>query len=242
MNNILQDYLRFAFTPESTNIQNTTDYNPNILHEKAAIGSIHKSRIIRKGFFNSVSYVYEYGDETTGYIPILYAKKSPLNYSIYAYSNQKTPIAQIKSNFLGTEYLLVENKKQTYFLRYEMCMFHNFGPRKMTVFYTGNDDHNVNSLSKRIKEKRWDQVITLVNKLPEYNSVLETYILNFNGRVTEPSIKNYQLIHPMNIDNILLTFGKRDTNIFVVDFTHPLNAVEAFFFGICSLDFKFCYE
>lgn len=217
-------------------------FDPSILHTPARVDSIHKGRIIRKKGIASTTYTYEYGDDDSGFQPVLFAKKSFCKIRIFAAGDKKTPIALIRSNIIGTEYILFERGRETYIVRFEIRIFNNYGPRKLTVFFTGHDDAGMKPLSQRVKDKRWDQVITLTNRLPEYNSVLETYILNFLGRVTEPSIKNFQLIHPMDIDNILLTFGKTDKDVFVVDFTHPFNAVEAFFFGICSLDMKLCWE
>lgn len=225
----------------SDNPSNAT-FDPNILYTPADHLTLHKGRILRKNKISSITYIYEYGDDSSGFIPILYAKKTFFKFQIFSTMNKKVPIAHIQSNFLGTKYTLSENNKETFILRFEINMFNNYGPRKLTVFFTGHDGHNLMPLTSRVKNKRWDQVITLTNRLPEYNSMLETYILNFNGRVTQPSIKNFQLIHPMDLDNILLTFGKTGKDMFVIDFTHPLNAVEAFFFGICSLDTKFCCE
>lgn len=37
-------------------------------------------------------------------------------------------------------------------------------------------------------------MICLKNKLPTWNSVLGAYVLNFLGRITVPSVKNFQLV------------------------------------------------
>jgi tubby-related protein 1 len=74
--------------------------------------------------------------------------------------------------------------------------------------------------------------------------------LNFNGRVLQPSKKNFQLIlegsdsnNSNNVNNsnnalndgsnsnIILQFGKRKKNVYALDFTYPINAIQAF--GIC---------
>lgn len=46
------------------------------------------------------------------------------------------------------------------------------------------------------------------NKPPRWNEALGAYCLNFNGRVTEASVKNFQLISSNNPDHIILQFGK----------------------------------
>ena len=34
-------------------------------------------------------------------------------------------------------------------------------------------------------------LIWFVNKIPRYDPVKKTYLLNFSGRVTKPSVKNF---------------------------------------------------
>lgn len=43
-----------------------------------------------------------------------------------------------------------------------------------------------------------DQLITLINKCPSWNEQTHSYVLNFHGRVTQASVKNFQIIHPDN--------------------------------------------
>ena len=40
------------------------------------------------------------------------------------------------------------------------------------------------------------EMVCLINKPPTWNIALEAYVLNFSGRVTMPSVKNFQLIDP----------------------------------------------
>lgn len=43
-----------------------------------------------------------------------------------------------------------------------------------------------------------DKLVTLVNKSPSWNEQTQSYVLNFHGRVTQASVKNFQIIHPDN--------------------------------------------
>jgi tubby-related protein 1 len=51
-------------------------------------------------------------------------------------------------------------------------------------------------------------MVTLRNKTPKWNDQLGAYCLNFNGRVTHASVKNFQLISSDDPDTIILQFGK----------------------------------
>ena len=40
-----------------------------------------------------------------------------------------------------------------------------------------------------------DQLIELGNKTPVWNDDTQSYVLNFHGRVTQASVKNFQIVH-----------------------------------------------
>mmetsp|Transcript_19373 Transcript_19373/g.18716 ORF Transcript_19373/g.18716 Transcript_19373/m.18716 type:complete len:387 (-) Transcript_19373:36-1196(-) len=52
--------------------------------------------------------------------------------------------------------------------------------------------------------------------------------LNFRGRVSVPSVKNFQLVPEDDVDNIICQFGKIDDDRFHLDFKAPFNAFQAF--------------
>lgn len=52
--------------------------------------------------------------------------------------------------------------------------------------------------------------------------------LNFHGRVSVPSVKNFQLISVDDVDNIVCQFGKVDDDRFHMDYKTPFNALQAF--------------
>lgn len=86
------------------------------------------------------------------------------------------------------------------------------------------------------------QNIFLRNKPPQWNEESQSYVLNFNGRVTMASVKNFQVIHNDDPDYIVLQFGKVSPNIFSMDYQYPMSALQAF--GICltSFDAKLACE
>merc|ERR1740117_2757675 len=60
-----------------------------------------------------------------------------------------------------------------------------------------------------------------VNKSPKWNDQLGAYVLNFNKRVTQASVKNFQLCQDgdkADPDTVFLQFGRVDKEIFNIDF------------------------
>ncbi|XP_031476487.1 tubby-like F-box protein 14 [Nymphaea colorata] len=103
--------------------------------------------------------------------------------------------------------------------------------------------------------------LILKNKAPRWHEQLQCWCLNFRGRVTVASVKNFQLIAAVESpepaaagtsqtqtsggsehDKILLQFGKIGKDIFTMDYRYPLSAFQAF--GIClsSFDTKLACE
>eukprot|EP00622_Pseudochattonella_farcimen_P002231 FR737126.1.p1 GENE.FR737126.1~~FR737126.1.p1 ORF type:complete len:141 (+),score=21.01 FR737126.1:551-973(+) len=54
------------------------------------------------------------------------------------------------------------------------------------------------------------------------------YRLNFHGRATVPSVKNFQLVDRRDVSDVICQFGKVDDDRFLLDFKGALNAYQAF--------------
>jgi Tub family len=70
-----------------------------------------------------------------------------------------------------------------------------------------------------------------------YYTIAGNYRLNFRGRVTVPSVKNFQLVAPDDIDYIVGQFGKVGEDRFNLDFRAPLNAFQAFSIALSQFNF-----
>lgn len=55
---------------------------------------------------------------------------------------------------------------------------------------------DLEALLSRRSNDLTDKLVTLVNKYPSWSEQTQSYVLNFHGRVTKASVKNFQLIHP----------------------------------------------
>lgn len=92
---------------------------------------------------------------------------------------------------------------------------------------------------------------TLRNKAPRWHEHLQCWCLNFHGRVTVASVKNFQLVAAAdpsepttNVDDetVLLQFGKVDSDMFTMDYRQPLSAFQAFAISLSSFGTKLACE
>lgn len=99
--------------------------------------------------------------------------------------------------------------------------------------------------------------LILRNKAPRWHEQLQCWCLNFRGRVTVASVKNFQLIAaaqppagaptpsqppPPEHDKIILQFGKVAKDMFTMDYRYPLSAFQAFAICLSSFDTKLACE
>jgi len=85
-------------------------------------------------------------------------------------------------------------------------------------------------------------LLSLQNRPPWWNVELGAFVLNFGGRVSVASVKNFQLCDRHNHDDSMLQFGRIEgRHSFTMDYAHPLSAVQAFAIAISSLQSKISF-
>ncbi|KAG8370053.1 hypothetical protein BUALT_Bualt14G0077600 [Buddleja alternifolia] len=94
-----------------------------------------------------------------------------------------------------------------------------------------------------------DGSLVLRNKAPRWHEQLQCWCLNFHGRVTVASVKNFQLVaSPENgavgpeHDKVILQFGKVGKDMFTMDYRYPISAFQAFAICLSSFDTKIACE
>uniref|UniRef100_A0A0C9QSS2 Tubby-like F-box protein n=1 Tax=Wollemia nobilis TaxID=56998 RepID=A0A0C9QSS2_9CONI len=96
-----------------------------------------------------------------------------------------------------------------------------------------------------------DVPLILKNKAPRWHEQLQCWCLNFRGRVTVASVKNFQLVaatEPTQAtpqsdqDKVILQFGKVGRDMFTMDYRYPLSAFQAFAICLSSFDTKLACE
>jgi hypothetical protein len=92
-------------------------------------------------------------------------------------------------------------------------------------------------------------MLVLKNKSPRWHEHLQCWCLNFHGRVTVASVKNFQLVATdenaltnQELDDTTLQFGKIGKDLFTMDYSYPLSAFQAFAICLSSFDTKLACE
>ncbi|XP_059450521.1 tubby-like F-box protein 8 [Corylus avellana] len=135
-----------------------------------------------------------------------------------------------------------------------------------SISFSKSLDHSVDFSSARFSEiggpqdddeDRKLRPLILKNKPPRWHEQLQCWCLNFRGRVTVASVKNFQLIAatqpaagaptpsqpaPPEHDKIILQFGKVGKDMFTMDYRYPLSAFQAFAICLSSFDTKLACE
>ncbi|KAK4283555.1 hypothetical protein QN277_000495 [Acacia crassicarpa] len=115
-------------------------------------------------------------------------------------------------------------------------------------FFRSKSKHMEKSESGPLGEQK-DGVLVLRNKSPRWHEQLQCWCLNFHGRVTVASVKNFQLVaSPENgvagpeHEKIILQFGKVGKDLFTMDYRYPISAFQAFAICLSSFDTKIACE
>lgn len=172
---------------------------------------------------------------------------------------------KLRSNLLGTSFTVYDNgstwrklssaqtaRQELAAVIYDTNVLGFKGPRKMTVILPGmtqdrqrvsiapHDDSE--TLLERWKAQNHDDIVVLHNKTPQWNDDTQSYVLNFHGRVTQASVKNFQVVHDSDPEYVVMQFGRISEDVFTMDYRYPLCALQAFGIALSSFDSKLACE
>ncbi|EPQ17355.1 Tubby-related protein 1 [Myotis brandtii] len=177
-------------------------------------------------------------------------------------------VGKLRSNLLGNRFTVFDNgqnpgrggggadvgslRQELAAVIYETNVLGFRGPRRMTVIIPGMNSDNErvpirprnasDGLLVRWQNKTLESLIELHNKPPFWNEATGSYTLNFQGRVTQASVKNFQIVHADDPDYIVLQFGRVAEDAFTLDYRYPLCALQAFAIALSSFDGKLACE
>lgn len=175
-----------------------------------------------------------------------------------------TYVGKLRSNRLGTQFTVFDNgeapgkgsgqslRKELAAIVYDTNVLGFKGPRKMSCIIPGMNldqdrvevqpSNENEGIVNRWKRKQMENLIELHNKTPVWNEETQSYVLNFHGRVTHASVKNFQIVHDNDVDYIVMQFGRVAEDVFTMDYRYPMCALQAFAIALSSFDSKLACE
>eukprot|EP00164_Ancoracysta_twista_P003917 GFYU01005253.1.p1 GENE.GFYU01005253.1~~GFYU01005253.1.p1 ORF type:complete len:415 (+),score=105.05 GFYU01005253.1:142-1245(+) len=180
-------------------------------------------------------------------------------------------LGKLRSNFVGTEFTVFDKganpakldpmsmsvssmtcRQELAFVRYQSNILGSRGPRKMEAVIpnvkngarcTFRPMNEAETIGGRFKSGTLgDAGLELHNKPPKWNEQLGAYVLNFNGRVTIASVKNFQLVSDDDPERVILQFGRVGKHNFTMDYQYPMSPLQAFAICLSSFDHKLACE
>lgn len=210
-------------------------YEPaQTVHSVPVINEFFRNRIVKMdGCLQSKAILFDSNENK-----LLVGTSCLFNWKIS--TPQGHSIATLSRNIQGTEYIARSASgkiKEICFVKY-FGLYSTTGPRVFHVYTDPKDSSYTTKLSERVRRKK-NEYVKVVNKPPYFNYDTNSYVLNFNGRVTMPSTRNFQIIHPRDTSYITMTFGKISRNEYVLDYTYPWSGIEAFSIALSSFSNRF---
>lgn len=176
-----------------------------------------------------------------------------------------TFVGKLRSNRLGTQFTVYDNgdnpkkgvansktRRELAAIVYDTNVLGFKGPRKMSCIIPGMNmsmervevqpTNDNDGIIGRWKRKEVEHLVELHNKTPVWNEETQSYVLNFHGRVTQASVKNFQIVHDNDVDYIVMQFGRVAEDVFTMDFRYPMCALQAFAVALSSFDSKLACE
>ncbi|KAH6567108.1 hypothetical protein BASA50_001362 [Batrachochytrium salamandrivorans] len=177
-------------------------------------------------------------------------------------------IAKVRSNFLGTGFTifdnglppsktpkpgaLVDTRRELTAVVYEHNFLGHRGPRRMTIISPPVTLDGVPIVIKPQEEKETllerhqsmndRDLIIMHNKSPKWSDDTQSFVLDFNQRVTIASVKNFQIVHDHDLEHIAIQFGKVSDDTFTMDVQYPFSLAIAFGVVLTSFDAKLACE
>lgn len=175
-------------------------------------------------------------------------------------------LGKLRSNFVGTEFQIFDDglnprdvepedasalsriRRELGAVFYAANVLGTKGPRKMQVViprveaddssYDWRSLHRDDEMLSLARNHDYSHMHYFINKPPRWNDQVGAYVLNFNGRVTMASVKNFQMVPNDDQENVVLQFGRVAQDMFTMDFAWPLSPLQAFAVTLSSFDSK----
>ncbi|XP_047311516.1 tubby-like F-box protein 6 isoform X2 [Impatiens glandulifera] len=258
--NLTQDDGKFLLASRKFRHATCTDYMISLHSEDMSRGSSTYVGKIRTNFLGTKFTIYDGNNITPPHIGAKMSKSCSARLVGLKQVSPRTPPAG------GGNY-------QVAHISYELNMLGSRGPRKMNCVMdsipasssataaaidslplpfsltksSSMENYNYSSGGHLLGDKK---PLVLKNKSPRWHEQLQCWCLNFHGRVTVASVKNFQLVASVDENNgpqqqqeeVILQFGKVGKDVFTMDYRYPISAFQAFAISLTSFDTKIACE
>ena len=162
-------------------------------------------------------------------------------------------LSKLRSNATGSEYYIYDHGMKPEAVSSEESVrkelglvffsYAKMGPGKIsfvvpTPTYEWKAMNDSEKIGNQWKNGNTKNLISGSNKRPKWDEQAGGHVLNFHGRVTQSSIKNFQLVSEATGDKTVLQFGRVDKHKFTMDVAYPLSPVQGFAICLATLDGK----
>ena len=140
------------------------------------------------------------------------------------------------NNFWGHEFIIYDHGVEEKAFKKFTAGFIKARELKMNIkFETNILGESPRSLNVSLINEDTKEIVKFKNLPPKWNERTECYTLNFYGRVSRASAKNFQLITPGDLETVYLMFGKVGIETFHLDYRSPISMYQAFCIALASL-------
>ncbi|KAJ8428438.1 hypothetical protein Cgig2_003511 [Carnegiea gigantea] len=183
----------------------------------------------------------------------------------YVSKGSSTCMGKLRSNFLGIKFTIYDAQPSNAGASItRSCSTRLLGSKQVAPrvpagnYPVAHISYELNVLGSRSKSIRVDScrsegvltpkegMLVLRNKAPRWHEQLQRWCLNFNGRASVASVKDFQLVASLENgsehENVILQFGKVAKDVFTMDYHYPISAFQAFAICLSSFDPKIACE
>ena len=183
---------------------------------------------------------------------VLAAKKKLISTSVYYVISDSAEtiqtdsphyLAKLKGNFKRTRFVLKDQRSSG--VQQELACVNyskNVLPRVLHLAITNADlpedapTGKSTNIEADFKANDPSKLFFMKNVSPRWNETTQSHYLNFGGRVTQPSIKNMQIVSELDENYIVMQFGRCGTDVFTLDARWPITPIEAFGIALSTFD------
>lgn len=186
--------------------------------------------IIRK---NANEYQYMVNSTKSEPLEVLTAKKVFFGYEIILKKKdgQKKRLGYLRKYSFKNYFVLFQEDCDKVLVKFKNVVLNAMRFRTIQVCL----DFEKGSVLQKHQKRLTDKLYNLVNRMPKYDPVKNTYTLKFDHTKIIASYKNFQLVSPLMPDHVTLSLGMLEDNKWTICHSFPWTATQAFSIALAAI-------